>query len=723
MSDFLLEIGVENLPASYVDPAGAQLREDIVAMCVAERLEHGEVYATATPRRLVVIVSDLDDRQRAAEEVVTGPPVSRAFDEGGAPTKAAEGFARSQGVTPARLERVSTEKGEYLAARRRLPRRRTTTVMRERLPGLIAGLRFPKTMKWEPSGARFARPVRWIVCLYGSSVIRFRFADVTSGNRTWRRPWIRSEGAVVRSAGSWRRTMDRLGVVFDRDERRSRLLDLAHRAAAREGLKLIEDDALVDELTQMCEDPRVLVGSFDPSYLSLPPEVITTAMRSHQRYMALGRTRRRLAPRFVTFTDGRVSAPSVVRRGNEKVLHARLEDASFYWREDVRRGVDGLADELDRIVFIEGLGSIGDKSRRIERLAVDVNARLRSRESAPEAQVRRAAHIAKADLASEMIKDGKEFTKLQGVIGAYYAAEVGEDRAVAAAVREQYLPRVPGEPVPGSALGVALGVADRMDTICGCFLAGLRPSGSQDPYALRRGANGMIRMIENEPRVALDALVELAMEGYREVEGIEPSSLSGAVEEVADFLRARVGAYLKEGGAEYDAADAVLPVSWMRPGIALSNARDIAAHRGDDRFERLITGVKRVGNILDPDRRRLGVEWSVIRNALESGSGVDAGFSVERFEDEAEKGLYRAVRRAVPDLESAENEGAFSRALDGLSALADPIDQYFDTVLVNVEDPSLRANRHGFLACVYAVFGRFADFSQIVERGGGEGKS
>jgi glycyl-tRNA synthetase beta chain len=722
VSDFLLEIGVENLPASYVDPAAAQLQGDMEALCADARIDHGDIYVTSTPRRLVVIVSDMAERQSAAEDLVTGPPVSRAFDENGKPTKAAEGFARSQGVKPSALEHVTTDKGEYLGVRRRLPRRKTTAVLRDSLPEMVAGLRFPKTMKWEASGARFARPVRWIVALYGSAVVRFRFADVTSGNRTWRRPWIRGESAVVRSAGTWHKTMIRLGVVFDRDERCRRLVELAGRAAKKEGLRLVEDEALVEELTQMCEDPRVIVGSFDDRYLALPPEVVTTAMRSHQRYIALRRSRGRLAPRFITFTDGRVSSPSTVRRGNEKVLHARLEDASFYWREDVTRGVDGLAAELDRIVFIEGLGSIGDKARRMERIAVDVNARLRSIESAPEPHVRRAAQIAKADLASEMIKDGKEFTKLQGVIGAYYAKECGEEAAVSDAVREHYMPRTPGERCPQSPVGVALGVADRMDTICGCFLAGLKPTGSQDPYALRRGANGILRMVDKEPRVTLDTLVSIGVEGYRDVDGIDDDAIKTAQVEVGEFMRARVAAYLKEGGAEYDAADAVIAVSWMRPGVALAHARDIAKHRGDERFERLITGVKRVGNILSPGHRRLGAEWSVIRAAFDGSASSELGFSPGRFEDDAEGALADAVREALPGLESAQRDGDFPGALDGLSALADPIDRYFDAVLVNAEDAEIRANRHRFLACVYAVFGRFADFSHIVERGGEEGK-
>lgn len=717
--DLLLEIGAENIPAFYVRPAVDQLGAAITAFLQENRLGFESVEATGTPRRLVVTVSGLAERQEAAEELVTGPPVSKAFDESGAPTKAAEGFARSQGVAVPALETVETPKGRYLGIRRTLPRSRATTLLSRHLPGLIAGLRFPKTMKWEQSGTRFARPVRWIVCLYGSRVIRFQFADVKSGNRTWRRPWMKGEGAVVKSAGTYASTMTRLGVAVDAGKRGERIRTLAGRAATRLGLQVKPDDDLITELTYMLEDPRVLVGSFPQEYLKLPPEVVTTAMRSHQRYLALEDERGRLVPRFVTFTDGRVLSPAEVRRGNERVLNARLSDATFYWNEDVRRGVDGLADELDRIVFIEGLGTLGQKWRRIERLALDLNGRLSAREPAPEALVSRAARLAKFDLASEMIKDGKEFTRLQGLIGSHYARAAREDGAVVAAIRDHYLPRVPGDRVPRATLGALVGVADRIDTICGCFLAGFIPTGSQDPYALRRLANGLIRIVRDEPGIHLDALVDLAVDLYGEVRPVAGDEGESTRRAIVEFLQSRCEAFLRDNGVSYDVANAVKPVSWAQPGVALDRAKEISRLRGDERFERLITGVKRVGNILSPDHRRLGADWGRISGALEGGEGVVEGPRVDpaMFDDPREETLFEALRAAIPEIARAEADHRFRDVLERLSRLADPIDAYFDHVLVNCEDAAVRANRHAFLAVAYALFSRYADFSEIVDSG------
>lgn len=709
MSDFLLEIGAENIPASYIAPAMRQLGADVEALLEQERLNHDGVTTAATPRRLVVMVSQLGEKQNALEELVTGPPVSRAFDDNGKPTRAAEGFARSQGVAVEKLRRVDTDKGAYLGVQRRLARRASTTILRERLPELIAGLKFPRSMKWEASGVRFARPVRWIVCLYGSKVVRFRFADVTSGNRTYGRPWIRGETAAVRSAGSYHAALGRLGIIVDAEKRGQRIVELAERAAAKEKLKVVPDAELIEELSQMVENPRVVVGEFPRRYLELPAEVVRTAMRSHQRYIALSAGRGKLAPRFITFTDGAVRRPAEVRRGNEKVLRARLEDAGFYWREDLKRGVDGLADELDRIVFIEGLGTIGEKARRVEKVALHLSGQIDESVRPAADQISRVARIAKADLASEMIKDGKEFTRLQGVIGAHYAVACGESREVANAVRDHYLPRTPKEAPPESMLALVVGVADRIDTICGCFIAGFKPSGSQDPYALRRGANGLIRMIDPHPEVTLDTLAAVAFDAY--------SAGDEARRDALAFLEARAAAYLKEGGVPYDTAEAVAAVAWNRPGVALRRAHDIARLRGDAVFERLITGVKRVGNILDAGHRRTGLAAADVHSAIIDGGelGGIGSFAPDRFEDPAEGQLLEAVRRTLPALEAHEGKGDFSALLAALSSLADPIDRYFESVLVNCEDQEVRENRHRFLAAIFGLFARFADFSRIVE--------
>jgi glycyl-tRNA synthetase beta chain len=726
VSDFVLEIGVENLPASYVPPAIAQLATDARALFARGRLVHGELYTTGTPRRLALVVNDLADRQSDFEELVTGPPVARAFAPDGTPTPAAEGFARSHGVTVSGLARIETPKGEYLGLRKRLPRARAVEVLEQELPALIAALKFPKTMKWEKSGTRFARPVRWIVALYGKHVVRVAFADVESGRVTWGRPWMEplragkvTERRSLSEARVYAAQVASLGVILDHEKRKERIRALAAEAASAAHFRVVDDDDLLTELAFMVEDPRVLVGSFDEKYLDLPPEVIVVAMRSHQRYLALADAKGGLVPRFVTFTDGPVRGPDEVVRGNQRVLRARLEDAEFYWREDLKHGMNAMADELDRIVFIEGLGTIGEKWRRVLELARAVNAGIPEKQRVAEADLARAARLCKADLASTMIRDGKEFTALQGVIGAHYAAASGEAAAVASAIREHYQPRTANDPLPSGALGRALGIADRIDTVVGCFLAGQKPTGSQDPFALRRGANGAVRLASEVRGLRLDALAESASKGYATVLGEAELDARWierrACNDVMEFLRGRVEAYLKESGVPYDVADAVIAVAWAEPGVALSRARALAAMRGDRAFERLITGVKRVGNILPKDRRRLATPWENVVNAF--GDSAVAGFDPARFQDPAEHGLLDAVRRSVRVIPGLEEKSSFDAVLGALSRLADPIDAYFDAVLVNAADPAVRDNRISFLGEVFGLFGRYADFQAIVEQG------
>jgi len=714
VSDFVLELGAENIPASYIPPAIAQCGEDVAALLARTRIAHGPIYVTGTPRRLVVIVRELAPRQSEGEEVVTGPPVARAFDDGGKPTPAAAGFARAQGLAVEQLARIQTPKGEYLGVRRKLACGATGAVLRAELPALITGIRFPRTMKWEPSGVRFARPLRWMVALYGKDVVRFRVADVESGRVTHARPWMRGEAASISDASRYLATMKKFGIVLDDQERAAKIRRQAQSAASARGWKLVEDEDLITELAFMTEDPRLVTGSFDTRYLDLPPEVIVVAMRLHQRYLAATDRRGKLVPHFFTFTDGPVLGTPEVVRGNERVLRARLDDAEFYWHEDVRRGVDGLSAELDRIVFIEGLGSMGQKWRRVLDVARAVNAQLPITSHVDDATLARAAQLAKADLASAMIRDGKEFTSLQGVIGSHYARACGESDAVATAIGEHYAPRAATDPLPASLAGRVLALADRLDTLAGCYLAGLKPTGSQDPYALRRGGNGAVRLAA-ELGVSLERLIDVAGKLYAPVLGADElfdrwtKQRVGA--EVVDFMRGRVEGYLKDAGIPPDVADAVLAVAWDRPHAALARARDFVRLRGDARFERLITGVKRVGNILPRERRRTGVEWAQVRASLTEPSA----FTPERFQDPAEHALLGALQAMVKEIDAGKDTRPFSEVLTSLSGLATPIDGFFDKVLVNSEDAAVRENRLAFLAATYSLFGRFADFQKLVE--------
>jgi glycyl-tRNA synthetase beta chain len=737
MKDLLLEIGCENLPPASIQPAFEQLKTDAAKRLEELRLPFEGLYATGAPRRLVLIVRGVAAVQAAKTELVTGPPVSKAYDEKGEPTLTATGFARSHGVSVADLKRVRTERGEYVGFTKKLSCGKANVLLRKVLPELVAGLKFPKVMRWEKTGTRFARPIRWIVCLYGETVIPIEIAGVKSGSVTYVQPWLKPGRHKVHSADHYLATLRRAGILVDHEERYRAIETLAKKTAEKHGVDVIEDPDLMSELTFMLEAPHVLVGDFDKRYLGLPPEVVTTAMKAHQRYLALRAKGKKLVPMFLTFTEGKVGSPAVVRRGNERVLRARLEDALFYWHEDLETGIDGLSRKLETIVFIEGVGSLKDKAERLAALG-----RLVSEMGAPEARIpdeliHRAALLAKADLASEMVKDGKEFTLLEGLIGSHYALEANEQREVVAAIREHYLPRSPSDPLPRTPLGVVLGIADRVDTVSGCFLAGLIPSGSQDPYALRRQAMGLVRMLEHTPSVAIAPLVRASVDAYVRM-GLggnrEPSEV---VARIGDFFRNRTETFLKDKGITHDVVGAVSAVSWSTPGLALRRAKAIQHLRGNRAFELLITGAKRVGNILSRDLKTYGAGWDVLEDVWlrgaalvgpapgggpMTGGGRTTGasrvrFDTERFEDEAERALYEEIRKAIPRMIASDAASDFASVFGVLSELGPTIDRYFERVLVNCPDPVLRANRHQFLAAAFALFSRYADFSHIVEEG------
>ena len=713
MKDFLLEIGCENLPPHGIRSAFESLHKLAEASLASLRFEYKSIYTTGAPRRLVLIVEGLADKQTAGKETVTGPPIDRAFDDAGKPTKAAEGFARSRGVSVDKLQTVETPKGKFLGITQKLPTQSASKILQQEIPQWVRSLTFPKLMHWESEGLVFARPIRWLLCLHGDKVVPLKLAGVKSDALTYTVPWVRPKGLRVRNAKHYRDVMKKQGVIVDHERRRRTIETLAANAADRAGLKLIEDGALVNELTFMLEEPKPLMGEFDKRYLTLPAEVVTTAMRSHQRYMAF-RKGRKLVAKFLTFTEGKVGSPATVRKGNEKVLRARLEDALFYWHDDLKTGMDGLAGKLDAIVFIEGLGTLGDKSRRIAALVGGVQEALQVEAPVDDQVLKRAATVAKADLASEMIKDGKEFTLLQGLIGAYYAKECGEAAEVVDAIREQYLPRNPGDKLPKTVAGRCLGIADRIDTITGCFLAGFRPTGSQDPYALRRQANAVIRLIEEASDFSLLPLIEASVAPFTSGEYKTEVGIDAVSGELVDFFKQRVATYLKERGVAYDAVDAVTAVAWERPGAALEQARAIERMRGDDAFELLITGVKRVGNILSSENKRFGHPMAEVEAAL---AGASRAFDPKAFTDAAEGSLHSAVVEALPELVKTTNAGDIDAALRRLAKLGPVIDAYFDAVLVNADDAAVRANRHAFLAAIFGLFSQYADFSHIVESG------
>jgi len=687
--DLLLEIGAEEIPAGYIPPAVEALVSSIERSLAEERLAFRDVAPYATPRRLAVIVRGIADRQEDRERDVLGPPAKIAFDENGEPTKAAAGFAASQGVGIEDLETRETEKGAYLFARVTDRGRSAAEVLADVIPGVIASLAFPKTMWWGPA-ERFARPIRWLVAMLGEDVISLEYAGVrsraeTRGHRIW------SPGPhAIKGAGDYLDTLRKHFVVADIEERKAAIRAEAEARAEECGGRLVADDELLDEVAFLVESPTVFLGTFDDRFLDLPRDVVVAAMKGHQRYFAIESEEGNLLPRFICVANVPTHDVDAIRGGNERVLVSRLDDAEFYWIADTKETLEDKVEALRNVVWLEGLGTLYEKTERLERLAARIAEELGVHE--PETAVR-AARLAKADLVTEMVRDGKEFTELQGIMGREYAIVSREPRGVAQAIYEHYMPRFAADRLPGSEAGTILAIADRLDSIVGCFSAGLVPSGSQDPYALRRLAIGVVRMIvEKQLGLATVQAVRWAADGF----DLGPDRADDVTGQVVDFMRQRARTIFIDSGYAYDLVDAVLEaclddLAGVRPRLeALSHFREA------EDFEGLVIGARRVMNILRGQSPRDG------------GAPLAEPSSLA---------LETARKDAAERVEHALAQGDFDGAVRELLHLRRPIDTFFDDVMVMVEDDATRDARLALLARVRDLFFGIADFAKVVLEG------
>ncbi len=700
MSRYLLEVGVEAIPAGYMPPALKMLEDRARAGLAELRLGADGVRTQGTAHRLVLELTGLADRQEDLVREVQGPREDIAFKDG-KPTKAAEGFARKNGVDPSALDVVETDKGRFVQARVEVTGLPAAEVLPEFLTALITDLPWPKTMVWNATRFRFPRPVRWVVSLLDDRVLPLTLAGLEAGRTTRGHRLAAPETHEVADAGSLAGTLDAADVVLDPERRRERIAEGLAAEAAKLGGRLVVDEGLLDEVVFLTEQPTVLSGGFDTRFLDLPREVTVTAMRSHQRYFAVENESGELMPHFLVVCDGRWDDPAQVVAGNERVLRARLADARFYWDVDLAQGLDKLADGLRNVVWLESVGTLHEKADRVTALVDRLGRSWYAKDwSKRRDDALRAARLAKADLASEMIKDGKEFTGLQGVIGARYAAAQEEPAAVCRALAEQYLPRGAADPLPQSPEGTVLAMADRLDTIAGCWAAGFVPSGSQDPYALRRAANGIVRnCLEKGFHTSLSDLVGAAVDQLPEA--VRREGLRG---EILDFMRDRTAYFLREFGITYDVVDAVLAADADDPLDALTRARALQAIRGEEDLERLVIGFKRAANILK------GIDTAT----LPAPEQVDWTAA-----HETERRLHEAVARAAEALDEARERKDYPGMLGHLLELRGPIDAFFDDVLVMSEDPAERDRRLALLAEARELFGDFFDPARIVIEGEG----
>jgi glycyl-tRNA synthetase beta chain len=689
--DLVYEIGTEEIPASYLPPAAAQLREAAEAFLREHRLAAEAVETHATPRRLVLLARALPVAQEDRTEEVTGPPWKAAFDADGKPTKAAEGFARGRGLDVRDLRKVETARGPYVGATVTIRGKPTIELLAAALPEMTRALAFPKTMAWGPTRFRFARPIRWLLALLGPDVIPLEIEGVTSGRVTWGHRILAKGPFEVKKAADYEKALEKGRVVLRAAERARRITEALERAASEAGGALVPDPALVEEVSYLVETPSAFASDFDEEFLQLPAPVVTTAMRDHQRYFAVADARGKLLPRFLCVANSAPEAVDQVRDGNRRVLRARLDDARFYWNEDLKTKLADKVPQLAGVVWLEGFGTLADKTRRIQKLAASLADVV-----APDEQdvVARAALLAKTDLVTEMIRDGKEFTSLQGVMGREYARRNGEPETVALALEEQYRPRFAGDDLPSSAPGAVLAIADRIDTIVGVWAAGQKPTSSKDPFGLRRSALGVLRiLLDRGLSLRIEELVDRAAAGYGDLLGDRAS----LVKEVTEFVRDRLARYLvEEEGFEADVVAAVVPAAGSDALDARARCAALGTLRAEQReeFEALAAGFKRAKNILKKDR----------------AEGLP---SADRLAEPAERKLFEAFREVDADVAAAEREHRYRDAFAGLAKLRTPIDAFFDSVMVLTEDRELRENRLRLLGRIVDRVQGLADLSRL----------
>ena len=687
------EIGTEEIPAFDLHRATAQLARLVPDALDAVRIPHGEVAVHTTPRRLVAIVEDVAESTEALEETFRGPSAKIAFDAEGNPTKAAVGFARGKGVDVDALE-VREEKGvEYVFAARRVEARDAAELLPEVLEGVIAGIAWPKSCRWGSTSEYFSRPVRWIVAMLDERVVPVRFAGLEAGNLTRGHRFLSPGPHEVPTASALLDVLEGAHVVTS---------EQARERAIREGVARIEEECgaraelpekTLLEVVNLCEQPTVLVGAFDEEFLQVPEEIIVDAMLMHQRYFPLYDEDGKLTNRFIVVSNGDPACAATIADGNERVVRARLSDAKFFYEEDLKRPLEAYVERLDEVVFQESLGTMRAKAERITALARHLAADA-GLSAADAAVAERAAHLAKADLVTSAVV---EFTSVQGVMGSYYAAACGEGDKVACAIADHYRPRFAGDALPASAAGRIVAMADKLDTICGLIAAGQGPTGSSDPFALRRSALGILSMLLDEGlplRVGLVRAIDAALASYA-AQGVAFDA-QAVREEVADFFIARAKVLLRDEGRAPDTIDAVLAAGVREPVEFASRVRALdAAREGDpDAFADLATAFARANNLRDAS---LGAE-------------VDEGLL-----SEVEHALSCAVVQAESRVARALATDDYPSALAELADLRKPIDMFFERVMVMDEDRALRENRLRLLNRFVAVFEGVADFGKMAK--------
>ncbi len=725
--DLIFEIGTEELPAGFVPKALGALSGFLRKKLETARLSFDSVKTLGTPRRLTLIVEGLEDRQPDMKLEAKGPQLKAAYDADGKPTGALLGFARSQGVDVSKLRTVKTDKGEYVSVIKKIKGVKTSEALPEILRETLSGDFFPKSMRWGAYEVSFARPVHWILSIYGGKTVAFKWGHIKSSNATYGHRFLGEKGKNSRlkpikidSLDSYLERLRTAFVIADPEERKKIITEGLEKAAKDAGGNVLPDEGLLEEVSCLVEFPVVLKGSFSTEFLDIPRDCIINAMREHQRYFSVVDAKGVLLPYFLTVANTMAADIDVVRRGNERVLRARLNDAKFHFEQDIKKKLVERVDALKGVVFQAKLGTSYEKVERFTELALYIGSALGfSKPKDPDESasdyttkyfnpanydpkvldpglyskfvIGRAAVLAKADLTSGMVG---EFPNLQGIMGSVYAGISGEVPEVAAAIYEHYLPQVSGGPLPASVPGAIVSIADKMDTIAGCFSVGLIPTGAADPYALRRQSLGIISIIlDKDFRLPLDTLVDAA------IRLLEPKLLlpQGEIKSnVLEFFKERLKNMLLTQGLSFDSIDAVLSAPWYDLVDAVKRIKALEGFKKHPSCPVLVTAFKRVSNIL-------------------KGTSVEAASpDPALFKDPEESALYSLAAGIAPVMERHWKNGDYTAVFETLASIKDGIDAFFDHVMVMVEDKEIKDNRLALLGSVRGLYFRIADLSKLV---------
>ena len=686
---YLLEVGVEEFPARFIGDAKRQLSENFEAVLKEERVSFNEIKSYSTPRRLTIIVDGLSDFGGSEESVVKGPAKRIALDDSGNPTKALLGFMRGQNISRDDIVFQELNGEEYVYGKVLSEGKKLEEVLSLKMADVIKNINFPKSMKWGGKNLKFARPIRWIVSILDDSILPFELEGIIASNITKGHRFLGSQNIELTNSDNYKDILRDNFVIVDETERKDIIRYSSEKLAREKGGSVEKDEDLLDEVTNLVEYPTPIIGRIKDEYLALPFDVVTTPMKEHLRYFPVLDDKGRLLPYFITVRNGDDNFVDTVVKGNEKVLGARLEDAKFFYKEDISHDLEFFVEKLKTITFQEKLGSVYDKTIRIRKLTEKIADYLEVGEETKK-NLDRASYLAKADLVTKMVT---EFTELQGKIGMEYATESGENEIVSLAIFEQYLPKFAEDKLPSTTAGAVLSIADKLDSICGLFAIGIQPTGSQDPFALRRSAIGIINIImDKKVNVSLMDLIDFSLYIYVEETGLA-TDFNKVRKEILEFFIGRVKNLFLDQGISYDVIDSIVKTGTDNIYDMKIRGEKINSWIKDQNINDILAAFNRLATLA------IKTDTSEVKRDLLAGYEVDLFDSYNNLEEKVNTLIHKKE---------------YDKALSSLITLREPIDKFFDNVMVMVEDEKLKNNRLALLRKIYDMMLKVCDLTYIV---------